>query len=257
MDTKTVRGKIRSLYFYLAVMISKKMNIPVTAITRKIAQELKISKNQLVGIWPSGAEIDDFKFCHKNRHWPLENEPIKFIYLGIMSAERNLISVIKGACIAKNRGINLTLDIIGNGEQKKQLEKLVRQKNINFINIDGPFPYHMVPQLLSKMDIGILPFPDVLKMNVSSAIKMFEYMAAGMPVMATKIEAHFRVFNDQDFVFWTDETPESMAETMTAISDSKKELPILGKRAMDYSRSWTWAESAKKLSTALEKVISR
>ena len=106
----------------------------------------------------------------------------------------------------------------------------------------------MIPDLLSQNDIGILPFPDMPKMNVSSFIKMFEYMAAGMPVIATRIEAHVRVFNDCDFVFWSGETAESIADTMAAVSASKAQLPILGKKARDYSKLWSWEESSKKLS---------
>lgn len=257
METDSLKGKLRSLNFYIALAISKKMDIPLTAITEKIARVLKISKKQLAGIWPSGAEIEDFKDCFRNRQWPEENDPVRFIYLGVMRAERNLISVIEGACIARKKGINLAINIIGDGDQKVQLQEMVKKKGADFVNIEGPFPYYLVPNILTKNHIGILPFPDVPKMNVSSAIKMFEYMAAGMPVMATKIEAHHRVFKDHEFVFWTGETPESMAEAMAYAVDSKATLSKLGKQAMDYSKSWTWAESAQKLSKALEKVISR
>jgi hypothetical protein len=54
---------------------------------------------------------------------------------------------------------------------------------------------------LAGFDIGILPFPDIPRMNVSSAIKMFEYLADGMPALATRLEAYTAVFKDRDFVF--------------------------------------------------------
>lgn len=256
MDTLSLQGKLRSLMFFVGHRIATKLNVYMTAITNRIKKELNIPKQKLIGIWPSGVNVDDFKLAWETRLSPDEDKPIRFVYIGAIHTERNLIAVIEAAAMAKKRNIALTLDIIGSGNQKETLQMLAKKRGNTFIKVWGPIPQNQIPMLLANYDIGILPFPDVREINVSSAIKMFEYIAAGMPVLATKIEAHLRVFNERDFVFWTGETPESMAEAMADASASKTKLPILGKHAREYARSWTWAESAKKLSNALEKVIS-
>ena len=93
-------------------------------------------------------------------------------------------------------------------------------------------------------------------MNISSAIKMFKCLADGIPVLTTQLEAYTAVFKDRDFVFWSWETAESMADAKVAASAAKARLPVLGNKAQEYSLSWSWAECAKKLSTALERVIA-
>jgi glycosyltransferase involved in cell wall biosynthesis len=255
MDTISLRGKLRSLMFFTGHKIASKLDIHITAITNRIVKTLKIPAQKLICIWPSGANIDNFKNAFETRRWPNEKEPIRLLYIGTIRAERNLIAVIKAARIAKERGVNLTLDIVGSGDQKETLQKLAKNCDNPLIKVWGPLPQSQIPKLLTNYDFGILPFPDVPKMNVSSAIKMFEYMAAGMPIIATKIEAHTRIFKDKDFVFWTDETPKSMADAMAAASASKSELTMLGKNAREYSRPWSWAESTKKLANALDRII--
>ncbi|NNG00353.1 MAG: glycosyltransferase [Desulfobacteraceae bacterium] len=256
MDTQSLKGKLRSAAFYLGVFITKYLDVKITAITAQLSEALKVRREQLIGLWPSGAELDDFSDCYGKRRWPEKNEPIRLIYLGVLTEERNLISVIKAAGMAKMKGTNLTVDIVGSGPQKEDLKKRVRKNRYDFINIHGPYPYHSVPDLLSQYDIGILPFPDVPKMNVSSAIKMFEYMAAGMPVLATRIQAHTNVFKDMEFVFWCAETPESMAKAIKKADRSKESLPTFGKNAKDYSRNWSWEKSAKELSIALRRITT-
>jgi glycosyltransferase involved in cell wall biosynthesis len=83
---------------------------------------------------------------------------------------------------------------------------------------------------------------------------MFEYLAAGMPILATRIEAHTSIFKDSDFVFWAMEDAASMACAIKAIDDCKIMLPALGKRARDCSKMWDWSESAKRLSHAIEPI---
>jgi glycosyltransferase involved in cell wall biosynthesis len=254
MDTISPRGKLRSFMFCVGHKIAPYLDIHMTAITDRMAKILKLPIEKLIGTWPSGANIDDFKVSFQTRRWPGENDPVRLVYIGAIHKERNLISVIEAAKMANKKGIHATLDIVGSGNQKETLQKLVSNQSDASIKVWGPIPQDQIPSLLANYDIGVLPFPDVPKMNVSSAIKMFEYMAAGMPIMATKIDAHFSVFNDEEFVFWTGETAESMAEAIAEASASKEKFPMLGKNSRKASKAWSWTESAKKLSKAFESI---
>ena len=255
MDTYSIRGKLRSIVFHVGVILVDRLNLSSTAISEKIAEILKVRKTQLIGIWPSGANPKEFEICLKNRKFPENDEPIKFIYLGSLRSERNLITVIKAAEVVLSRGHKITMDLIGSGDQMLELKNLVKKINLKTIRVEGPVPFKMVPAILSERHIGILPFPNNKSMNVSSAIKMFEYIAAGMPVMATDIEAQRRVFKNEKFVFWCKENMESMAKTMENVIENKNKLPQLSKLAKGYSLNWSWESSAKKLNEALQKVV--
>jgi glycosyltransferase involved in cell wall biosynthesis len=113
----------------------------------------------------------------------------------------------------------------------------------------------MIPDVLSEHDIGVLPFPNVKKMNVSSAIKMFEYLAAGMPIIATKIQAHEKVLNGKEFVFWSKENHISIAQAIMAAAISKEKLKVFGEQARKYSQNWSWEKSGEKLSNSLNKSL--
>lgn len=255
MDTRSAKGRLRALMYHLGVLMARHLNIKSTAITEEIVKALKLRRKQIVGIWPSGASVEDFNECYEKRQWPEQSDPIRLIYIGVITDERNLLTVIKAVDIARSCGIQLELAIVGDGNQKDILKKYVLQNKIDFIKIDGPIPYKMIPELLAQNHIGILPFPDVPKMNVSSAIKMFEYMAAGMPIIATKIQAHVNVFKDESFVFWCTEDAKSMVEAIRRIEYSKQQLCKLGNDSKRYSRNWSWEKSGFQLSNSLKEVI--
>jgi glycosyltransferase involved in cell wall biosynthesis len=51
----------------------------------------------------------------------------------------------------------------------------------------GPRPYRAIPSILSALDAGLIPFRLGSEGSNASPIKLYEYLAAGLPVLATPI----------------------------------------------------------------------
>ena len=85
-------------------------------------------------------------------------------------------------------GINATLRLIGEGDQLKELELM--SKDRNRMKIIGKVEHSEIPRILSKMDIGLLPMGSEISWITASPIKLFEFAASGLVVIATDIEAH-------------------------------------------------------------------
>jgi glycosyltransferase involved in cell wall biosynthesis len=256
MDTTTIRGKIRALGFKLSHWIAKHLPIGQTAITKEMVRTVGIPNKQLLGIWPSGVNVDEFAVSISLRQWPCPDDPIRLVYIGVLHSERNLIAAIDAVLLAKRQGQNVALEVVGDGPQRGELEEYTRSMGDGTIKISSPVPHREIPLVLARGDIGLLPFPDLPKMRVASFIKLFEYMAAGMPMVATRIVAHTDVLEDADFVFWADDaTPESIASAIREACSRKLELPKLADQACIAAQNCTWESSAKKLSAALLKAI--
>ena len=56
---------------------------------------------------------------------------------------------------------------------------------------------------IALADVCICPLPDRLEWNVSSPLKVFEYMACAKPMILTPIPAHKDVLGETNFVVWT------------------------------------------------------
>lgn len=72
------------------------------------------------------------------------------------------------------------------GPNEKYHHKFLEASNLYLL---GPIPHKIIPKFLIHADLGIIPFnvidyPDLV--NSINPIKLYEYMASGLPVIATK-----------------------------------------------------------------------
>ena len=148
--------------------------------------------------------INKFSNVLKNRQWPVSSsDPVIIIYIGTLNYERNLMTLCKAVVEANHQNMNFILLLYGEGTEKEDLETFASYEN-GSIKVFDTIPHDRIPDILSCAHIGALPFPDEDKYRVSSPIKLFEYMGAGMPILATKIVCHTDVMGNSDYVFWAE-----------------------------------------------------
>ncbi len=89
-----------------------------------------------------------------------------------------LIESIEFLCSIR-RDIHLLL--IGDGNNRKNIEKLIIDKKLNcIVTMTGAVPHSKIPSYINAMDIGVMPNSN----NFGSPLKVFEYMATAKPVVA-------------------------------------------------------------------------
>ena len=81
-----------------------------------------------------------------------------------------------------------TLRIIGDGPQRSQLEEAARGAGIE-VDFRGSVPPHDMPEHLEGTAIAVAPYPRPERAgdHYFSPLKVYEYMAAGLPVVASAL----------------------------------------------------------------------
>jgi glycosyltransferase involved in cell wall biosynthesis len=114
------------------------------------------------------------------RNYP---EVKKIIYIGGLSENRGAGEMIKSV---QDLNQKVKLVIVGR-VSKPVLESELKACSKEKIEFIGEVPYEEIPSWLSKADIGIIcyhPTPNNLISGYSNT-KLFEYMAAGLPIVAS------------------------------------------------------------------------
>jgi glycosyltransferase involved in cell wall biosynthesis len=122
---------------------------------------------------------------------------------------KGLIETIKAAAIVRNSNFNFTLHCLGDGETRAEAEKLTDQLNLqNFVHFTGYVSETEVAKYLSNGDLLIFPtfhpegFPNIL----------FNAMAAGLPVVTTKIRAAADYLREPENCLWIEpKNPKMLA----------------------------------------------
>ena len=77
--------------------------------------------------------------------------------------------------------------LVGDGPRSESLRSLAASLDVDhLVEMAGAVPPHDVPALLHRMHVAVAPYPDLADFYFSP-LKVYEYLAAGLPVVATRV----------------------------------------------------------------------
>lgn len=152
-------------------------------------------------IWHSGVNLDRFSLKRTGRRPSADS--FRLFYHGSISQARGLGLVIQAIALG-GMPPNFEFAIVGDGPERGDLERRAVALGVeDQVKFRGFVPYERVVDEIAQADICICPLPDCLEWNVSSPLKVFEYMACAKPMILTPIPAHTDVLGASRFVVWT------------------------------------------------------
>lgn len=227
-----------------------------TTITQQMATLVNVPQSKLWGTWPSGVTPETFAPATMRRQWPTADESIRLIYIGRLQEERNLLPLCEAVLAANRAGMHFRFTLVGSGPQEAALRAFAETSG-GAITVLPPVAHADVPDLLGSAHIGVtsLPAVDNLKYQASSPVKLFEYMAAGMPILSTANACHTEVVGDGGFAFWAaSPTVEALLVALTDAWQARRQLADHSAAAQKAAQEWSWRGAAQKLSNALLRV---
>ncbi len=252
MDFWSLKERLRGKYNLFLSALAIRFVDGQTTNTRRMAEAYHIPKEQFWGNWPSAVDLDIFSPAVESRVWPQGDEPVQIVYVGALTPERDILPFCQAVEKANQEGECFELTLVGGGKERENLEEFAAHTG-GRICVLGVLPHEQIPSVLAKTHIGVLPFPDTKEYRVSSPIKLFEYMGAGMPVIATRIVCHTEVIGDQPIVFWAENsTVDSFVATLHHVWNDRATFAKRGSLAAELAQEHTWAASVKCFAAALE-----
>jgi glycosyltransferase involved in cell wall biosynthesis len=82
---------------------------------------------------------------------------------------------------------NCKLLLVGDGPDRINIERKIEELGISpNVIITGLVPQIQVPKILSTVDVAVIPYPELPKELWFSPLKLYEYMAAGKAIVASR-----------------------------------------------------------------------
>lgn len=139
-----------------------------------------------VHLVPNGVNPDRFP---PNRRPPEPCDPDTFTvgFVGTLKPWHGLMSLVEAFALLHRRHPKARLLIVGEGPERQRLEEDLAYRGLSWAaHLTGAVSPSEVPLLLAGMDAAVAPYPRLARFYFSP-LKVYEYMAAGLPVVASRI----------------------------------------------------------------------
>ena len=183
-------------YWIGCLILARIFTTATTAISEPLADFVNIfvgrRKNSI--IWSSGVDEGLFNpAIVSTQNIPtISSTDIIIIYHGSLALNRGLPELVEAFAKVEKDQKNIKLILLGGDNRiKKKLEYIYRESGGggNLLLLDT-VENSSVPNFIAAADFGVCPLPNEWRWQVSSPLKVYEYLAMGKPVLATGIAAH-------------------------------------------------------------------
>jgi len=153
------------------------------------------------------------------------------IYIGRLSREKNVESLIKAMSIIVEKRPFAQLKIIGDGPLHEKLKSLSLRLNLGSnVFFKGFIPQKEIPALLSEAEVFVLP-----SLTEGKPKALLEAMATGLPIVASNIRSIREIVNDKEAIL-VEPIPHSIASAIMKMFEDKKKAQELGFNAKRASK---------------------
>jgi glycosyltransferase involved in cell wall biosynthesis len=252
--SKTISEKIKNIMNYSSIRFANccfhGIAVITPALQRIIIDQFHVNPHK-IGIWMSGVNLEIFQPQNQNSIYNQQSKDrFRVMYHGVLAENRGLMETIQAMISVKELFPQIELFILGKGLAYRQLIESVEQLNLTEnVLFHDPVDYSHIANYISQADVGIIPLPDRLCWQVSSPLKLFEYLAMAKPVIVSPIEAHTSILYDcPAAIFLKSTSPEDISESIIKVYKMRNQLNQLGSKGRKFViEKFTWDHQAFQL----------
>jgi glycosyltransferase involved in cell wall biosynthesis len=206
-----------------------------------------------------GAGIDFKKFYPSidgtiiRKQYGIHDEDLVLFFMGWLYKFSGLREVALQLCKSGYEKIKLL--IVGDGDLYNELHKIRNENRLQGrILLVGKKPYSEIPVFIAASDICLLPaYPTEKIMHDIVPIKMYEYMAMGKPVIATKLEGIIKEFGENNGVIYVDK-PQDVILKAIELHRAKK-VKDFGLMALNFVKKYSWVNVSNEFERVLKDLL--
>jgi glycosyltransferase involved in cell wall biosynthesis len=152
------------------------------------------------------------------------------------------------------RGGAARLDIFGTGKAEQKLRALVEELRLgDSVRFRGWLDNNRIPEVLAETDVGIVPHRRCGHWDTTIPNKLFDYMAAGRPVLVSDTPPMKRIVGATNCgLIFTDDNAVDFARQLERLASAglRTELGRRGRKAIE--DEWNWSQDGARLVAALD-----
>ncbi len=210
-----------------------------------------------IAYWPNGTDIEKFMLdispSEARKKLNLSQDRKIVLYTGALFDWKGVDTLIRSVDFLDT---DTDIYILGGAQNDvNRLRKNIPQATnprVKFISFQ---PHNLIPFWQIAADVLVLPNTGKQKVSLyyTSPMKLFEYMASGTPIVASRIPSIEEVLNDKNAFLAEADNPSSFGGVIRGCLQDAEKTKKHTIQAQKDVKKYTWQNRARKLSAILVK----
>lgn len=223
-------------------VITVNPSIATELMQRYTIKNIKVLYNAVPHYFPAATK----KLFHQHFNLPIDRKIL--LFQGGLSKGRHLEVLIEAMRYVKNGLIDLV--ILGEGQLYQSLKKHCAELNLkNRVYFHPAVSQDQLLDYTQSADAGIIPYQATcLNHYYCTPNKLFEFIAAGLPILATDLPEINNIVNTHQLGLTGDtSSPWMLAKLIDAIFSDEIQLQAWQKNVLAVQNQFSWQHEEKKL----------
>jgi glycosyltransferase involved in cell wall biosynthesis len=183
------------------------------------------------------------------------------LYQGNLQPNRGLQILVRAAPFLERDTIIVMMGR-GFGDTPSELNMLIAHEGVaDRVKILPPVPYEELLDWTSSADIGLSVLPPDYSLSIQKCLpnKLFEYLMAGLPVLASQLDAIVEVLKTYDVgQVVASLTPAGVGTAINALLADRERLDHMRHNALEAARSvFCWEKESQTLIRLYQEILSK
>lgn len=183
------------------------------------------------------------------------NGHFRLLYHGTQTHRYGIDLLLQAVSRLRTQIPELRLKIHGYGDYHKELLQLTDKLQLQeYVQFSTSFvPVTDLPKIILSADVAIVPYRRNIFTDGILPTKLMEYMAMGVPVIASRTPAIEAYFDETMVEFFTSENVDELAACILRLYQDRSRLATLAQNAGKFNEQYNW----RKLSADYVALIER
>ena len=218
--------------------------IALTEDMKRKIQEIWGIKTEVI---PNGIVVERFKGLSKEDgrlKFGFEKEEKIIIFVGTLKKVKGIKYLIEAMNIVVENNPEAKLILIGDGEEKEELKKIVQELNLGEkVTFLGRKFNEEIPGYMVASDVFVLP-----SLSEGFPVTILEAMAAGLPIIATKVGGVPEIIKENDNGFLVEpQNSLQIAEKILLLFQNENLRQKISQNNQEKAKNYSWSEVVKNL----------
>ena len=215
--------------------------------TKKIVINEYNVKPEKISIIPNGVDLSLFNTITKKN-------PKKIVFAGAMYYHRGLDILLEAIPIVIKKIPDAKFVLLGSGTEMDKLKKIVLENKLeNSVEFKGWIKREQIPKNISDASIGIGPLRLTDVTSRALPIKVLEYMAVSLPIIAQKGTLPEDILENEKNGYFI-ENANDLAEKITLLLNQPKKVENMGIQSSKMVQKFSWDNVVKNIIEETKKI---